>query len=772
MVNPEGYIYLHPGITAELSASSVVSQLDTARVISLRQANSHSRHSSHTSKAVGLFCRSSLLTRERPNTDASFSVSVSTEPLPPSVANVLCTDGISELLTTYPNRRFVDTLLSITTHGSQVGFEGTVSGHIQRPNHSSAFAHPEIITESIQSELRKGRIKQITSFPQNFFCSPIGLIPKQENGVQIGWRVIFDLSCPEGTSVNDGIPKGYGTIVYETLNDAVRLVAQAGRGAMMMKRDLKTAFRHVPINPCDYWLLLFEWEGKFYVDMFLPFGLRTAPRIFNLFAEALHWVFETLYEWNVTHYLDDFLFVFPPGTDIVTTSIDFDQVLTKFGLSKAIDKDSDGSVVVHLGFEFDSNKMQVRLPQNKKQRALDAVNLLLSSSRVHLSTLDSTLGFLSHCCQVVPLGRPFLRNLFSLLCRRDSRRHLHQIRLTREAREDLRWWHRFLISWSSISMIQLSRVCFDVATDASGKKGIGGVYNRQVFSERIPSRHKSKEIDWKEMFAILHAFLIWHETWCGGNVRLACDNSGVVDAINKHSIKGPAIVPLQRIFLIAAVFDIQILPFWIPTEENIVADAASRFDYKKLTNLGLQVSRNLPRPKDLRQKLCSFFTTPSRQALGGITTKFSETMSPSADNTDTVHIPRPLKRSHTGQLRFSPPSNLQQQNHTSALSVPSTSNQVSQPLPSSIPALISSLKGGNEFMEKVPRRYDIPSRPIFSSAWSMDSEMTRKGSMSKLRSVWGLPPSYDLENLRGILGQQNPTTSSSLAITSSSIPLQ
>ena len=101
------------------------------------------------------------------------------------------------------------------------------------------------------------------------------------------------------------------------------------------------------------------------------------------------------------------------------------------------------------------------------------------------------------------------------------------------------------------------------------------------------------------MFAVLHAFLLWHETWRGGKVRLACDNSSVVDAINKHSIKGPAIVPPQQIFLIAAVYDIQILPFWIPSEENIVADAASRYDYKKLANLGLQASHDLPRPSQL-----------------------------------------------------------------------------------------------------------------------------------------------------------------------------
>jgi hypothetical protein len=67
-------------------------------------------------------------------------------------------------------------------------------------------------------------------------------------------------------------------------------------------------------------------------------------------------------------------------------------------------------------------------------------------------------------------------------------------------------------------MIQISRRFCDGATDASGGKGIGGVYRRLVFSERIPSRHKSQRIDWKERFAVLHAFLLWHDEWQGAIV--------------------------------------------------------------------------------------------------------------------------------------------------------------------------------------------------------------------------------------------------------------
>src|SRR5438552_17938910 len=202
----------------------------------------------------------------------------------------------------------------------------------------------------------------------------------------------------------------------------------------------------------------------------------------------------------------------------------------------------------------------------------------------------------------------------------------------------------------------------------------------------------SKKIDWKEMFAILHAFLLWHEVWRGGKVRLACDNSSVVDAINKHSIKGPAIIPLQPIFLIAAVYDIQILPFWIPSEENIVADAASRYDYKRLANLGLQVSHDLPRPSQLRQKPHSFFTTPSLRALGEATTKSSEHTSPSVDNIIILPTPRPSKRYHTGLLKSCPLSNLPPRNPISALSSPSMLKMDCQSLHSKIHASTSSFE--------------------------------------------------------------------------------
>jgi hypothetical protein len=54
-----------------------------------------------------------------------------------------------------------------------------------------------------------------------------------------------------------------------------------------------------------------------------------------------------------------------------------------------------GQVISHLGFELDSNTMEVRLPQNKRLRTLQAVTDLLEAHTVTHVTLQETLGFLS-----------------------------------------------------------------------------------------------------------------------------------------------------------------------------------------------------------------------------------------------------------------------------------------------------------------------------------------------------------------------------------------
>ena len=109
--------------------------------------------------------------------------------------------------------------------------------------------------------------------------SAFGVIPKQNKPGK--WRLIVDLSAPEGFSVNDGIQKDLCSLTYTSVEEVVQCIIQLGRGAMLAKIDIKHAYRNIPVHPQDRMLLGMKWGGDIYIDKVLPFGLRSVPIIFS-----------------------------------------------------------------------------------------------------------------------------------------------------------------------------------------------------------------------------------------------------------------------------------------------------------------------------------------------------------------------------------------------------------------------------------------------------------------------------------------------------------
>ena len=92
--------------------------------------------------------------------------------------------------------------------------------------------------------------------------------------------MIVDLSYPSSRSVNDGINPDWCTLNYSSVNDVVRFVLGLGQGSHLVKVDLKSAYRLVLAHPLDRHLFGIQWGGHRYVDVALPFGLWSAPRLF------------------------------------------------------------------------------------------------------------------------------------------------------------------------------------------------------------------------------------------------------------------------------------------------------------------------------------------------------------------------------------------------------------------------------------------------------------------------------------------------------------
>lgn len=102
---------------------------------------------------------------------------------------------------------------------------------------------------------------------------PLGVVPKKDGT----WHIIMDLSFPQGSSINDYISKEDFTLHYATFDQGLTLVARHGKNALMAKLDIKHAFRLCPVRLEDRELLGIHWQGNFYIDLRLPFGLRSSP---------------------------------------------------------------------------------------------------------------------------------------------------------------------------------------------------------------------------------------------------------------------------------------------------------------------------------------------------------------------------------------------------------------------------------------------------------------------------------------------------------------
>ena len=407
-----------------------------------------------------------------------------------------------------------------------------------------------------------------------------GVIPKRHQPGK--WRLIVNLSFPKGHSVTDGVEPELCSLSDTSVDRAVQRILTRGAGARLAKFDVEGAYRTVSVHPEDRHLLGMRWRGVLHIDTVLPFGLRSAPKIYNAIADALLWIVSEAGV-DAIHYLDDFLIIGSPDPHGGERELEIALGLCqRLGVPIAEHKtEGPATTLTFLGMELDTD-LTVRLPSDKLERLQREIRLWKGRRCSTKRELESLIGQLQHACCAVRPGRSFLRQMIELLA--VAKEPHHRIRLNKGFRSDLQWWFYFLPKWDGQSMMagaRRGRWDITLTSDASGSWGCGAFNSSgDWFQLEWPQSWEGVNIMIKELLPIVIGAAVWGQCWKGKTVRCLCNNAATVGVLNSGRSKIERAMHLMRsLFFFLAYHNITLWAEHIPGRNNGAADALSRNNY-------------------------------------------------------------------------------------------------------------------------------------------------------------------------------------------------
>ena len=496
-----------------------------------------------------------------------------------SMAGVLPTGKWNPYLSCHPDQVFAKYLRRGLAQGFKIGFDCSHPLGQSEDNYVSATRRP---THYIEGEVAAGRLRLVHPSTK-VHTSPVGLVPKDH--MPDRFRLIINLSAPEGASVNDGIADSLTSLQYSHVADAVVLIKSAGAGALMAKLDLKSAYCHVPVHSDDQALLAVRCQGHTIWSLLSTKNLYSIGRWAGL-GEGIS---------SFIHYLDDFFFCAPALSQECHRALSLAVHLCEsLGFPVSPDKVvGPSTIITFLGIELDSVAM---VPPVK----VDHLKLTLASWRVrHAATkrqLQSIIGQLADASAVVPQGQSFLRALIETM--KISKLPDHFVWLNLECRADLIWWSEFIQRWSGVAFFPGRSVRKVVTSDASGSWDCGAYVEDGGVVEWLqlawPPSWQNANIAAKELLPIVLSLALWGSRWSGSRVLFRTDNQVVVVALTFSAHDPTMSHLLQCLFFLEAHFDVKHKVVHLPGRDNALADAISRNKVDQFFSLCPQAS---PIPK-------------------------------------------------------------------------------------------------------------------------------------------------------------------------------
>lgn len=297
-------------------------------------------------------------------------------------------------------------------YGFPIGFSGKVQQLSQNiKNHKGVSEFPTEVRQYLEKERSYkavlGPFEQIP-FSDEFRISPLNTVSKRDSAER---RVILDLSFPEGSAINDGISKDFYlndkiTLTFPRVDNLVDLIKITGRGCHLFKRDLKRAYRQIPVDPGDVPLLGYGFENQFYFDKYLSMGLRSAAHICQRVTDAIRYMCQMLHI-AILNYLDDFAGADKP--ELAPKSfVELGKLLVSCGIEESKEKACPPSTrMVFIGVLFDSEELTLSVTPERLLEIQELLEVWLQKSHATLHEVQSLIGKLSFVSSCVQASRVF-----------------------------------------------------------------------------------------------------------------------------------------------------------------------------------------------------------------------------------------------------------------------------------------------------------------------------------------------------------------------------
>ena len=383
------------------------------------------------------------------------------------------------------------------------------------------------------------------------------------------YRMILNLK-----SLNTEV--SYNHFKMETLAVALQLVT---KDCYMTSIDLKDAYYSIPIHVDHRVMLRFEWKTELYEFNAFPNGLAMAPR---KFTKILKPAFATLRKkgHSSTSFLDDSLLFGRTKDECILNTLDTMKMFTALGFvihpSKSVLTPS--KQIQYLGVIIDSRDMTVRLTDERKQKLTKSCKEAIKKEKSKIREVACVIGMIVASFPAVKYGPLFYRAL------EEDKKHALKMNkgnfdesmiLSKDSKSELQWWlDNVPVAYNDIHETEPDLV---MNTDSSLKgwgcslddKSTGGPWNEV---------EKKSHINVLEIKAAFLALQCFKTSFQGKHVRLMVDNTTAVACINKmgtnHSIECNRIT--YQLWEWCIENNIWISAAYIPTYENVIADAESR----------------------------------------------------------------------------------------------------------------------------------------------------------------------------------------------------